>query len=48
MESVQSYLAEWVYGVEDRAAYCEKLGIDVHDKLKVGSRPSAVVEYGDY
>jgi len=48
MEGVQAYLDEWVYGVEDRNAYWEKLGSELHKKLRVGSRPSAVVEYGDY
>lgn len=48
VQSVQSYLEEWVYGVPDRAAYWEKLGADVHARLKVGSRPSAVVDYGEY
>jgi glutaconate CoA-transferase subunit A len=47
-QGVQSYLEEWVYGVPDRAAYWEKLGADVHARLKVGSRPSAVVDYGEY
>ncbi|OGO29363.1 MAG: 3-oxoadipate--succinyl-CoA transferase subunit A [Chloroflexi bacterium RBG_16_52_11] len=48
MEGVQAYLEEWVYEVEDRRAYWEKLGPELHEKLRVGSRPSAVVEYGDY
>jgi glutaconate CoA-transferase, subunit A len=47
-EGVQAYLDEWVYGVKDRAEYWEKLGIEVHRKLKVSSRPSAVVDYGNY
>lgn len=45
-ETVQAYLDEWVYGVKDRAEYWEKLGPEVHARLKVGSRPSAVVDYG--
>ncbi len=48
MQGVQAYLHEWVYGVPDRAAYWEKLGAEAHKRLKVGSRPSAVVDYGQY
>jgi glutaconate CoA-transferase subunit A len=47
-ESVQAYLDEWVFGVKDRSEYWEKLGPEVHARLKVGSRPSAVVDYGQY
>lgn len=48
VQGVQAYLEEWVYGVPDRAAYWEKLGEEVHARLKVGSRPSTVVDYGQY
>ena len=47
-DSTQSYLDEWVYGVKDRAEYWEKLGIEVHQRLKIGSRPSATVDYGKF
>lgn len=47
-DEVQSYLDEWVYGVKDRAEYWEKLGSEVHARLRVGDRPSAVVNYGEY
>jgi glutaconate CoA-transferase subunit A len=47
-ESVQRYLEEWVFGVKDRAEYWEKLGTEVHERLKVSGRPSAVVDYGEY
>lgn len=47
-DAVQSYLDEWVYGVKDRAEYWEKLGSEVHARLRVGDRPSAVVNYGEY
>ncbi|HEX7974074.1 MAG TPA: CoA-transferase [Anaerolineales bacterium] len=47
-EAVQAYLDEWVYGVKDRLEYWEKLGPQVHERLKVASRPSAVVDYGNY
>ena len=47
-ESIRQYLDEWVYGVADRDAYWEKLGAEAHTRLQVGSRPSAVVNYGQY
>ncbi|MEJ2707333.1 MAG: CoA-transferase [Anaerolineales bacterium] len=47
-ESVQAYLDEWVYGVQDRSEYWQKLGPEVHKRLQAGSRPSAVVDYGEY
>jgi glutaconate CoA-transferase subunit A len=47
-EAVRSYLDEWVYGVKDRAEYWEKLGPQVQARLRVASRPSAVVDYGEY
>ncbi len=47
-EAVQAYLDEWVFGVKDRAEYWEKLGPEVHARLKVASRPSTVVDYGRY
>ena len=48
MEAVRSYLDEWVYGVKDRAEYWQKLGPEVHNRLKVEPRYSEVVNYGDY
>jgi glutaconate CoA-transferase subunit A len=47
-DQVLKYLDDWVYGVKDRAAYWEKLGARVHERLKIGSRPSATVDYGQY
>lgn len=47
-EDVQAYLDEWVYGVADRAAYWQKLGPEVHQRLEVGTRPSTPVDYGRY
>lgn len=46
--SVQAWLDEWVFGVKDRAEYWEKLGPEVHQRLKVTSRPSLPVDYGAY
>lgn len=47
-EAVQAYLDEWVYGLPDREAYWQKLGPETHRRLQVGSRPSALVDYGQY
>ena len=47
-EAVQAYLDEWVLGVRDRAEYWDKLGLQAHELLSVKSRPSALVDYGDY
>jgi glutaconate CoA-transferase, subunit A len=47
-EGVQAYLDEWVFGVPDRGAYWEKLGPEVHARLKAGQRMSEPINYGDY
>ena len=47
-EATQNYLDEWVFGVETRAEYWEKLGSEAHQRLKIASRPSATVDYGKY
>ena len=47
-ESVQAYLDEWVYGVKDRAAYWQKLGEAVHQRLAGEVLPAAPVSYGKY
>lgn len=47
-QKVQEYLEEWVFGVADRAAYWEKLGDEVHQRLWVGERLSNPVNYGLY
>jgi len=46
--AVQKYLDEWVYGVKDRAEYWEKLGAETHARLKIASRLSVPVDYGQY
>ncbi len=46
--SVGAYLEEWVYGLPDRAAYWEKLGPEVHQRLHVGERLSESINYGNY
>ncbi|GAB4531533.1 MAG: CoA transferase subunit A [Anaerolineales bacterium] len=45
---LQAYLDEWVYGVSDRAAYWEKLGPKVHQRLQVAPFESTPVDYGRY
>jgi glutaconate CoA-transferase subunit A len=47
-EAVKQYLDEWVYGVKDREAYWQKLGAEKHEKLKITSRMSEPVDYGNY
>jgi glutaconate CoA-transferase, subunit A len=47
-DAVQRYLDEWVFGVKNREEYWWKLGDEVHDRLKIKSRLSAPVDYGDY
>jgi glutaconate CoA-transferase subunit A len=47
-ERVKAWLDEWVFGVPDRAAYWEKLGIAVHGRLRVEPRWSEPVNYGQY
>ena len=47
-DKVQAYLDEWVFGVQDREEYWHKLGVEVHERLKVDSHPSSPVDYGKY
>lgn len=47
-EAVSDYLDEWVFGVKDRAEYWQKLGPEVHNRLRVGERLSTPVNYGKY
>jgi len=46
--TLKAYLDDWVFGVADRAAYWEKLGPEVHQRLQAGERLSEPVNYGDY
>ncbi len=46
--SLQAWLREWVYDLDGRAAYIEKLGAERVASLRPGSAPSGSVEYGDY
>jgi glutaconate CoA-transferase subunit A len=47
-ESVQAYLDEWVYAVDNRQEYWQKLGAEKQTELAVKPRLSAVVNYGSY
>jgi len=47
-QAVQEYLDEWVYALPDREAYWQKLGAELHERLKVAPRPSIAVDYGQY
>jgi glutaconate CoA-transferase subunit A len=45
---VKQYLDEWVYGVKDREEYWAKVGTEKQEKLKITSRMSEPVDYGNY
>jgi len=47
-DAIQAWLREWVFGVDDRAAYREKLGAQRVAALQPGSAPSGSVDYGSY
>ncbi len=47
-QSTEAWLREWVYDLDGRAAYVEKLGAERIAQLRPGSAPSGSVDYGDY
>jgi glutaconate CoA-transferase subunit A len=47
-DALQAWLADWVYGLEGRAAYVEKLGAQRVQSLRPGPAPSGSVDYGSY
>jgi glutaconate CoA-transferase subunit A len=47
-DGVLAWLDEWVYGLADRAAYVEKMGADVWQRLQPGEAWSGQVNYGRY
>lgn len=47
-EAVKAYLDGWVFAVNDRREYWQKLGKEAHKRLAIKSRLSAVVDYGEY
>ena len=46
--ATQRWLRDWVYDVDGRAAYVDKLGTDRVASLRPGPAPSGVVDYGMY
>jgi glutaconate CoA-transferase subunit A len=46
--AVLAWLDEWVYGLENHAAYVRKYGQAYFDKLKPGPLPAPSVDYGRY
>jgi glutaconate CoA-transferase subunit A len=48
VESVKTWLDEWVYGVKDRNEYWEKLGVETHKRLEVTEQLSQPINYGKY
>lgn len=47
-DSITRWLDQWVYGVKDRKEYWQLLGEEVHRRLKIKSRFSHPVDYGQY
>jgi glutaconate CoA-transferase, subunit A len=47
-DALQAWLRDWVYDLDGRAAYVEKLGADRVAGLKPGPAPSGEVDYGSY
>lgn len=47
-KSVKAYLDEWVFGLKNRTEYWQKLGPEVHEKLKPEPLLSHPVDYGKY
>jgi glutaconate CoA-transferase subunit A len=47
-EAALAWLDEWVFGVKNHQEYWQKLGPEVHERLKVESLPSVPVDYGKY
>ena len=46
--ATQGWLREWVYDLDGRAAYVDKLGAERIASLRPGSAPSGSVDYGAY
>ena len=47
-ETTKQYLDEWVYGVNDRNEYWQKLGAETHKRLEVPQQMSQPINYGEY
>lgn len=48
IETVKSWLNDWVYEIPDHATYWEKLGKETHKRLEINPRLSQPINYGDY
>jgi len=46
--ATRAWLEEWVYGVQDRAAYVQKLGPETWERLAPGEAMAESVNYGAY
>ena len=46
--ALQAWLREWVYDLDGRAAYVDKLGVERVAGLRPGTAPSGSVDYGRY
>jgi glutaconate CoA-transferase subunit A len=46
--ATRAWLEEWVYGVQDRAEYVQKLGPETWERLAPGEAMAAPVNYGKY
>ncbi|MEA2025144.1 MAG: CoA-transferase, partial [Chloroflexota bacterium] len=48
-ERTAAWLDEWVYGLSNRAAYMERLGPDVQERIRpTGPAPAGPIDYGEY
>jgi glutaconate CoA-transferase subunit A len=47
-DALQAWLREWVFDVDGRASYLDKLGAERVASLRPGSAPSGSVNYGSY
>jgi len=48
VESVKSWLDEWVFGVKDHGEYLQKLGEETLERLKIEASYSEKINYGKY
>jgi glutaconate CoA-transferase, subunit A len=46
--ATEVWLRDWVFGLDSRAAYVDKLGAERVASLRPGPAPSGSVDYGDY
>jgi glutaconate CoA-transferase subunit A len=47
-DATQTWLRDWVFDLDGRAAYVEKLGSERVASLRPGPAPSGAVDYGEY